>query len=141
MIRVCAVAVIAGLFPLLVAGCGGGGLDDDPETANVSGTATVNGTPLKGAGIYFQPTDGRAGREATTNDNGEFTGEAIVGDNIIVITAPGGAGHGGGKAAGDSSGINKSVLTGAETNPLKLNIPADGKSGIKIEAGTSPSAS
>ena len=84
------------LLALLVflAGCGSGG-----QFAPVSGRVTLNGKPLAGATVSFQPIAPEGSRDAApgstgkTNENGEYTlvgsnGQtgAWVGKHRVVIT-------------------------------------------------------
>jgi len=74
---------------VLTAGCGGG----KQKLAKVSGVVTLDGKPLDGAMVTFQPTDG--GRPATgvTGADGHFTlttytsGDgAQLGDHKVLVT-------------------------------------------------------
>jgi hypothetical protein len=71
------------LFLLLapVVGCGG----NRQTYANVKGTVTYNGKPLDKGEIVFTVQ----GRPATVMDivDGKFTGQAVVGENKIAVTA------------------------------------------------------
>jgi hypothetical protein len=56
---------------MLATGCGGG--SDRPETANVSGKLTLDGKPLPGYIVTFQPTSGRPSvSNMPTNAEGRF---------------------------------------------------------------------
>lgn len=55
----------------LQSGCGGGP-SDMPELGSVSGTITLDGAPLEGAMVTFEPTSGRSSN-ATTDDQGQYT--------------------------------------------------------------------
>src|SRR5262249_40376299 len=76
------VAVVAG-FLLLVAslsGCGDG-------KQNVSGTVTLDGTPLETGTIAFVKTEGGAVREGGTIKNGEFSARVPNGHYKVEIAA------------------------------------------------------
>lgn len=51
---------------ILVAGCGGGG--DGPELGAVEGTVRMDGQPLEGATVTFQPQQGRPSLGETDGD-------------------------------------------------------------------------
>ncbi len=65
----CAVGLVA---MACLAGCGGAG-GDRPETVPVTGTVTLDGTPVAGATVAFSPSAG-GGRSAhgITDANGRF---------------------------------------------------------------------
>lgn len=72
----------------LLAGCGGG---DRPDLAPVSGKVTLDGKPLDGARVIFEPEEGRPSY-GMTNESGEFTIEyatdvpgAVVGSHTVRI--------------------------------------------------------
>lgn len=58
---------------LIVVGCTGcfGGGESLPELASVTGTVTMDGAPLAGANVLFQPQSGKT-TFATTDENGKF---------------------------------------------------------------------
>ncbi|QDV49944.1 carboxypeptidase-like regulatory domain-containing protein [Gimesia fumaroli] len=53
-----------------ISGCFGGG-ESLPELANVTGTVTLDGNPLQGANVLFQPQQGKTAF-AMTDENGKF---------------------------------------------------------------------
>lgn len=57
------------LLVALAGGCAGRG--DAPETAEVTGTVTLDGAPLEEASIIFQPEDGRPSY-AVTDARGQY---------------------------------------------------------------------
>ena len=78
-------------------GCGGGG--PGQKVASVSGTVTLNGSPLANATVSFQPiakektAEAGVGSTGKTNDKGEYTltlmsGKqgAVVGKHRVLIT-------------------------------------------------------
>ena len=79
------------LLPILIIavclGCGGG-----PELGEVTGRVTLDGQPVPGATVTFQPTDGRQPSTGETNENGEYTlvftekqAGALVGEHTVAI--------------------------------------------------------
>src|SRR5688572_29811168 len=86
---------------LLISGCGSGG-SDAPELGAVSGTVTLNGQPLAGATVTFQPEQGRAS-SGVTDASGRYqlqytadTSGAKVGKHAVTITTGGTAAAEGG---------------------------------------------
>lgn len=63
-----------------LAGCGREG----PETADVTGTVTLDGTPVEGAIVGFQPAQGIPAT-ATTDASGRFSLKAVVGQNAVTV--------------------------------------------------------
>jgi len=63
MIQTCHVA--AGLSALLLSLPGCLGPNDQPELGHVTGTITLDGKPLSGVEVVFQPDNGRPARAAT----------------------------------------------------------------------------
>lgn len=83
---------------IFIAGCGGGP-DDAPDLAPVSGTVMLDGKPAGGLTVEFHPnTDaGTTGPMSTgvTNDDGTFMlasstgrGGAVIGDHIVLVKCP-----------------------------------------------------
>ena len=76
---------LLGLVLVFVSGCG------SEKLAPVSGTVTLDGKPLAGATVSFQPTAEREGIEAPlgstgkTNDKGEYTLQTITGKPGAVV--------------------------------------------------------
>lgn len=73
---------------LFAAGCG----DDGPERGNVTGKVTLDGEPLEGADLEFQPKEGSPSY-GTTNDDGKYKlmytrdkKGAMVGEHTVKIT-------------------------------------------------------
>lgn len=76
---------------VVLSGCSKG---DRPPLGRVSGTATIDGQPLVGAIVTFQPTKGRAA-EGLTDAKGKYTltyshrvQGAKVGPNQVAFTWP-----------------------------------------------------
>ena len=88
--RVCLALIVASLL-LSQPGCDGGGVEDLPEVAKVSGIVTYKGQPVEGAEVTFTPETGNPalgitgadGRfEPTTYDAGDG---AVPGKHKITI--------------------------------------------------------
>jgi hypothetical protein len=62
------VSFLAALAAPFIAGCGGG---DGPRLAPVEGTVTLDGQPLAGASVVFQPEHGRPS-VGETDDAGRY---------------------------------------------------------------------
>ncbi|QDT67091.1 transthyretin-like family protein [Calycomorphotria hydatis] len=84
----------AALFILLiaVASTGCGQTDDTPALGVVKGKVTLDGKPLDGARVLFQPQAGRPS-EAITNEHGDYTllylsnhKGALIGQHKVHIT-------------------------------------------------------
>ncbi len=58
---------------MVLAGCGGAGTSDRPDTVEVTGTVTYNDVPVAGATVTFKPqsSDGR-GATGRTDDSGRY---------------------------------------------------------------------
>ncbi len=85
----CRRVVLLALFSVLLAGCGGGG----QELAPVSGTVTLDGKPLAGAGVLFTPQEGGRPAGGSTDEEGRFTlttktnGDgAMLGTNRVAVS-------------------------------------------------------
>ncbi len=76
------------------AGCVGGGSEDLPEMGLVSGTVTMDGTPLANVSVTFTSTDGQASYGTTDADGkyeltfrGNIKG-AKIGEHTVTIETP-----------------------------------------------------
>ena len=92
---------IAGGFLLFglalgLCGCGGGG-EDIPELGTVSGAVTLDGKPLPGVMVVFQPQGAEAGRASMgkTDEQGRYVltyntelDGAAVGNHKVRVTTP-----------------------------------------------------
>ncbi|MEX1231192.1 MAG: hypothetical protein WEB58_13180 [Planctomycetaceae bacterium] len=82
------------LLLLITAGCGETVVER--ELAEVKGTVTYNGNVLKKGTVTFQPASG-AGAAAEIQPDGNFTLQAVVGPNTVMVVnrepdpGPGGA--------------------------------------------------
>jgi len=75
------------------AGCWGGGPDDMPDIAPVTGTLTLDGQPLGMAHIIFTPIDGGQTSEAYSDPTGQYAlvykrdiMGAKIGKHKVVVT-------------------------------------------------------
>jgi len=79
---------------LFFIGCGGGGASDAPDLGQVSGVVTMDGKPLEGAMVTFEPT-GAAASMGKTDAEGKFTlsylnGKqgAAIGTHTVRVSVP-----------------------------------------------------
>jgi hypothetical protein len=89
--RALAMLFLGLLVPVLLLGCGGGA-SDTPPLGKVSGLVTLDGQPLAGAIVVFQPPDGRSS-EGLSDESGNYTLRydntnygAKVGPHVVSIT-------------------------------------------------------
>lgn len=77
--------LIVGGIATLIAGCGESG-PEQPETVSVSGTVTLDGTPLAGALVTFATKEFSA--TAETDKDGKYTlpQGAVAGENLVFIS-------------------------------------------------------
>lgn len=68
MVRGQAIVAACLLLPIS-SGCGHG---DRPPLGTVHGIVTLDGQPLAGAGLVFQPTEAGRASAATTDENGQY---------------------------------------------------------------------
>jgi hypothetical protein len=93
--RVLAVLVLLAVTGSFMVGCGGG--PKLPPLAPASGVVTLDGAPLAGASLQFQPVAGKGAAGPTgvafTDDKGHFevttatVKGAVVGSHRIAVTA------------------------------------------------------
>ena len=118
----------------MFAGCGGG--ESGPETASVSGVVTMDGTPLEGVVVAFEPQGEAAGRSSIgiTDANGKYSlsydensDGAIVGTHIVTVTTPTEGPDPSGQAKdpipakyNEASELTKEVKAGSNTIDLEL---------------------
>lgn len=120
------------LLVLTLPGCG----SDGPEMATVSGTVTLDGTPVEGAGVVFTPQAGGRAVNASTDASGKFSLEALVGPNVVAVTKTRPVGGGSTAPAGNLAEGESPQDMGEETKleyivPMKYGIPTT--SGLKVE--------
>ena len=102
----------------LTGGCGG---SSGPELGQVHGVVTLDGNPIEGADVMFNPVAEGRGSLGTTDANGNYTLQytnnqtgATVGEHSVVITT---------KREGfsDESGAGQDVEARAEMLPAKYH--------------------
>ncbi len=84
--HVMTVCILASLYSLQ--GCGGGG-DDGPPRASVSGSVTINGKPVEGLEVHFiNPDYPNNGSFGVTDSEGKFkfVKGAVVGLNNVFFS-------------------------------------------------------
>jgi len=115
-------AVVALL--LFATGCGEGAVDDQPDMGQVTGTITMDGSPLADAQVTFRPEKGRAA-SGRTDSSGKYeliyvgeTKGAKIGSNKVSITTP----------------QQESPEEGEETKKPKEKIPAQYNSKTTLTA-------
>ena len=76
---------------LILPGCVGCQRHDGPELATVSGTVTLDGQPLEGATVHFQPKSGRPSY-GRTDESGRYTmgyslerSGVTLGEHVVII--------------------------------------------------------
>lgn len=131
---------------VLVTGCGPG----KPATVPVSGTVTLDGSPLEGAAVTFTPAAGGRLATGTTDASGKFTlmtfvaGDgAIAGSHKVGVSkmeagatpqadpnSPPGTMLSGPPGAGGSQ-PPKSLIPKKYSNPEKSGITVEVKSGME----------
>ena len=132
------VCVVVALSALLLSqpGCSGSG--DQPELGQVSGTVTLDGKPLSGVAVVFQPESGRPAR-ATTNAEGKYELKYIretlgtkVGHNRVEI-APNEEGEDDGEPEGDADGpqARRPVNSGKPSIPARYNTQSQLEADVK----------
>jgi len=128
---------------VLVTGCGPG----KPATVPVSGTVTLDGSPLEGASVTFTPAAGGRLATGTTDASGKFTlmtfaaGDgAIVGSHKVGVSKmEAAAGQQGdpsnqmlsGPPGAGGSQPPKSLIPKKYSNPEKSGITVEVKSGME----------
>lgn len=149
---------------LLLLGCGGGGGGENlPATVDASGVVLLDGTPVEGASVVFVPVaPGTYPAFASTDSRGGFSLKAFEAktgavpgsyqvqlSKTVEIKAGGGpapapAGEDAEHAANDpSAGLQwKNSLpakyASSATSEIKIDIPENGRSDIKIELVSKP---
>lgn len=114
---------------------------DQPELGQVSGAITLDGKPLTGVTVVFQPESGRPARGVTNND-GQYeltyirqTKGTKVGTNRVEI-APSEEGEDAG-ASETGDGESQSVRSGAKAGkpkvPARYNVQSE--LSVQVKAG------
>lgn len=104
------------LMVLLITGCGGA----DVDLVDVNGTVTLNGEPLVGAGVIFQPVGGGRSSFGRTDEYGRFDllyvegkSGALPGEHRVLVST---------RVEPDSDSSDSARQAGRpETVPKKFN--------------------
>lgn len=125
-------------------GCGGP--SDQPELGQVTGTVTLNGKPLSGIAVVFQPDSGRPAR-GTTNAEGKYelsyireTKGTKIGPNRVEI-APSEDGEAEDEQQSDnpdeeSESAPKRANSKKPKIPPRYNVKSELKADVKAGANT-----
>ena len=126
--------LIVALTMLLQPGCGGSG--DQPELGQVTGTVTLDGMPLSGIAVVFQPDNGRPAR-GMTNAEGKYeltyirqTKGTKVGPNRVEI-APSEDGEVEEESSDESAPAPKKSKSGKPAIPARYNVKSELKADVK----------
>ena len=129
--------IVVGILAVFQAGCSGPG--DQPELGLVTGSITMDGKPLVGVAVVFQPDSGRPAR-GTTNAQGQYeltyirqTKGSKVGPTRVEI-APNEEGEGAEEMeAGDEVTQNGSAQSksGKPVVPARYNVKSELKVDVK----------
>ena len=133
--------IVVGTSMFFQAGCGGRG--DQPDLGQVAGTITLDGKPLSGIAVVFQPDSGRPSR-GMTDAEGKYeltyirqTKGTKVGSNRVEI-APSEDGEAEGLEIGDdeSKSDTKRSKSGKPTIPSRYNARSELKADVKAGKNT-----
>lgn len=121
-------------------GCGPGG--DQPELGTVTGTVTLDGEPLPGVAVVFQPDSGRPAR-GKTDANGKYeliyirqTKGTKIGANRVEI-APSEEGEVEEEETGDEENPDAAKpKSGKRVVPARYNVNSELKVDVKPGANT-----
>ncbi|MDQ3332603.1 MAG: hypothetical protein M3552_18470 [Planctomycetota bacterium] len=129
------VVALSALF-LSLAGCGAS--SDQPELGQVSGTIMLDGKPLSGVAVVFQPDSGRPAR-GLTDTEGKYELTYIretlgtkIGHNRVEI-APDEEGENPAESDGDVDGptVQKPVKSGKPVIPARYNTRSELEADVK----------
>lgn len=127
--RIFSALLALGLFCLCQFGCGSKG--DQPELGTVNGTVTLDGQPLAGVAVVFQPDNGRPSR-GTTNAEGKYeliyirqTKGAKVGPHRVEIAPSEEGGVEEAEGDGDESSTAGSKPAGKSKVPARYNSKSE----------------
>jgi hypothetical protein len=130
-----------GMLCLCQVGCGPGG--DQPELGTVTGTVTLDGQPLGGVAVVFQPDSGRPAR-GMTDANGKYeltyirqTKGTKIGPNRVEI-APSEEGEVDEAESGDEENPDAAAKpkSGKRVVPTRYNVKSELKVDVKSGANT-----
>lgn len=131
-------AVVLSFLILIVPGCGG--VSDQPELGQVTGTVTLDGQPVSGIAVVFYPDSGRPAR-GTTDVNGKYELTYIrrtlgtkLGHNRVEI-APNEEGE---EDSEDDAGSEGDGPAKTPSKSGKVKIPARYNTKSELEADVQP---
>ncbi len=153
-------ATFALMLSSLQLGCSG---SDRPETASASGKITLDGQPVAGASVMFQPMAGGRSGTAISDEGGIYRmstyGEpndgVVVGEHKVTVVKIGGAGASAITPPGDpNAGLLSNIpfttpdqplkepkieylvpqkYGSAETSALRVTVPAEGSDQLNLD--------
>jgi hypothetical protein len=126
---------LAFLFALALTGCGSS--DDTPPLGRVSGVVTLDGAPLEGVIILFQPEKGRAAT-GTTDAAGKYELEYAydvpgckTGPNVVKFEWPLGSTNAKALSTRYTSNSELKEEVAAGKNAIDFKLETDGKGKAK----------
>ena len=127
--------LIVALTMLLQPGCGGSG--DQPELGQVTGTVTLDGMPLSGIAVVFQPDNGRPAR-GMTDAEGKYeltyirqTKGTKVGPNRVEIAPSEDGEVEEDESSDESAPAPKKSKSGKPAIPARYNVKSELKADVK----------
>ena len=133
--------IVVGVSLFFQPGCGG--LSDQPELGQVTGTITLDGKPLSGIAVVFQPESGRPAR-GMTDAEGKYeltyirqTKGTKVGPNRVEIApSEDGEPEESENADEESTSVTKRPKSGKPTIPSRYNVRSELKADVKAGENT-----
>lgn len=135
--------IVAGISMFFLPGCGAP--SDQPQLGQVTGTITLDGKPLSGIAVVFQPESGRPAR-GMTDAEGKYeltyireTKGTKVGPNRVEI-APSEDGEEeedeSENADGESKPVKKRAKSGKPKIPARYNVRSELKADVQAGKNT-----
>ncbi len=133
--------IVVGISMFFQVGCGGRG--DQPELGQVTGTITLDGKPLSGIAVVFQPDSGRPAR-GMTDGEGKYeltyirqTKGTKVGPNRVEIApSEDGEAEEVDSAGEETKPVQKRPRSGKPTIPPRYNVRSELKADVKAGKNT-----
>ncbi len=133
--------IVVGILMFFQPGCGGP--SDQPELGQVTGTITLDGKPLSGTAVVFQPDNGRPAK-GITDAEGKYeltyirqTKGTKVGPNRVEITpSEDGEVEESENADEESKSATKRSNSGKPTIPARYNVRSELKADVKAGKNT-----
>jgi hypothetical protein len=133
--------IVVGILMFFQPGCGG--RNDQPELGQVTGTITLDGKPLSGIAVVFQPDSGRPAR-GMTDAEGKYeltyirqTKGTKVGPNRVEIApSEDGAPEEFENVDEESKSVTKRSKSGKPTIPSRYNLRSELKAEVKAGKNT-----